>query len=48
MVAILEAMKMEHQIIANSDIVIEQVNINVNDFVEAGQPLFKLQEEKSN
>jgi len=43
-VAILEAMKMEHQIIANSDIVIEEVNVGVQDFVEAGQPLFKLEE----
>jgi biotin carboxyl carrier protein len=40
----MEAMKMEHQIKALSDIVIEKVLVSPQKFVEAGQPLFKLKQ----
>lgn len=44
-VAVMEAMKMEHQIKAGADIVISEVLVTEKKFVEAGQPLFKLKQE---
>lgn len=42
----MEAMKMEHQIKAGADIVIEEVLASPQEFFEAGQPLFKLKQEE--
>lgn len=42
----MEAMKMEHQIKAGADIVIEEVFVAPQQFVEAGQPLFKLKQDE--
>jgi biotin carboxyl carrier protein len=43
-VAFLEAMKMEHKILAPEDSVIGEVYVKEKGFVEAGQPLFKLKQ----
>lgn len=42
-VAYLEAMKMEHKIVAQEDCVIADVLVKEKGFVEAGQPLIKIQ-----
>lgn len=47
LVAYLKAMKMEHKIVAPEDTTIIKVLIKEGQFVEAGQPLFKLQLEES-
>jgi biotin carboxyl carrier protein len=43
-VAFLEAMKMEHKILALEDVVIAEVLVKEKGFVEAGQPIFKLKQ----
>ena len=42
-VAYLEAMKMEHKIVAQEDCTIAEVLVKEKGFVEAGQPLIKIQ-----
>lgn len=42
-VAFLEAMKMEHKILAQENVVIKEVLVKEKSFVEAGQPLYRLE-----
>jgi biotin carboxyl carrier protein len=47
-VAYLEAMKMEHKILAQEDCTIVEVLVEEKGFVEAGQPLIKIQSAAGN
>lgn len=47
-VAYLEAMKMEHKIVAQEDCTIVDVLVKEKGFVEAGQPLLKIQSNSAN
>jgi biotin carboxyl carrier protein len=46
LLVVLEAMKMENQIVAPRDGVIEELHVSVNDQVEAGRLLVLLQDEE--
>ena len=35
-------MKMEHKVVASADLEIVEVQVKEKEFVEAGQPLFKI------